>query len=129
MDRNRRWFSVTLSGLSIAWLGMIAAFLPLFGAYEGFTIYVDLKYPDANVGGLIVYAGLGFLGGLAGTGILGLLFEIHDDLSAIREFSVGRLPKDTAGTPLSSGRRADDPRRRAEGPQEIPPPENIDDGP
>ena len=112
----------------MAWLGIVAASLPLFGAYEGLTIYIDLN-PDANAGGLIVYAGLGFLGGLAGTGILGLLFEIHDDLSAIREFSVGRSPKDTADTPLFSGRRADDPRRRAEGPQEIPPPENIDDGP
>ncbi len=128
MDRNRRWFSVSLSGLSSAWLGIVAAFLPLIGAYEGLTIYIDLN-PDANAGGRFVYATIGFLGGLAGTGILGLLFEIHDDLSAIRDFSVGRLPKDTAGTPLSSGRRADDPRRRAEGPQEIPPPENIDDGP
>ena len=126
MDRNRRWFSVSLSGLSIAWLGIVAAFLPLFGAYEGLTIYIDLN-PDANTGGGFVYAAIGFLAGLAGTGILGLLFEIHDDLSVIREFSVGRFQ--TTDSPLFSGRRADDPRRRAEGPQEIPPPENIDDGP
>ncbi len=125
MDRNRRWFSVSLSGLSIAWLGIVAAFLPLIGAYEGLTIYIDLN-PDANAGGRFVYATIGFLGGLAGTGILGLLFEIHEDLSAIREFSVGRLQKNSTGRSLFSGRRADDARSKIE---KDSPPNNTDDGP
>ena len=92
MARNRRWFAVSLSGLSIGWLGIFAAFLPLIGAYEALTIYIDLKYPDVNAGGLIAYAAVGFLGGLAGTGILGLVFEIHEDLSAIRANSDDRGP-------------------------------------
>ena len=121
MDQNRRWFSVSLSGLSIGWLGMVAAFLPFLGAYKGFALYIDLN-TDVTAVGAIAYSAAGFLAGLAGTGILGLLFEIHEDLSAIREFSVARLQK---GGPLSSGRRANDPMSKigTDGPQE-----NIDAG-
>ena len=121
MARNRRWFAVSLSGLSIGCLGIFAAFLPLIGAYEALTIYIDLN-PDVNAGGLIAYAAVGFLGGLAGTGILGLLFEIHEDLSAIRENSVGRLQN---GSLQFSGRRANDPLSKID---TGGPPENIDDG-
>ena len=122
MDRNRRWFSVSLSGLSIGWLGVVAAFLPFLGAYEGFALYIDLN-TNVTAVGAIVYSGAGFLAGLAGTGLFGLLFEIHEDLSAIREFSVGRLQKDS---PLFSGRRANDPLSKI---GTGGPPENIDDGP
>ena len=125
MDRNRRWFSVSLSGLSIGWLGMVAAFLPFLGAYKGFALYIDLN-TDVTAVGAIAYSAAGFFAGLAGTGIFGLLFEIHEDLSAIREFSVGRLPKNTTDSPLFSGRRADDPLSKIE---KDSPPKNTDDGP
>ena len=121
MARNRRWFSVSLSGLSIGWLGVVAAFLPFLGAYKGFTLYIGLN-TDVTAVGAIAYTAAGFLAGLAGTGILGLLFEIHEDLSAIRGFSVGRLQE---GSPPFSGRRANVPLSKigTDGPQE-----NIDDG-
>ena len=94
MTPNRRWFSVSLSGLSIGWLSLVSAFLPLFGIYGGLTIYsAEVSFSEASMAGQFVYSMTGFFAGLAGTGFLALLFEIHEDLAAIRG-SRANMPTD-----------------------------------